>query len=196
MLKTRRKYLSGMFLMLSFVVALASRAEAITLKTQEEVLREVFRKDDEMKSETKTLATDQVEKIKKALGGEFVHYKQGDKAAELAGQRDFKFYYGLKDGKKTHSAVILEEPGKWGPIQFIVDINLDGTIAGMEVLRFTENRGRPIARNSFLRQFADKKKEDAFKIDADIVGVSGATISSAAAAFSAKKAVLIYAEFY
>ena len=169
---------------------------AITLMTEREALRQAFRKSDETVSEEKTLSAGQHEHILQSLGGKWVNHTEGELADAISAQRNFTFHFAIKDGKKTSAALILEEPGKWGPIQFMIQFTLDGSIEDMRVLRYTENRGRPIARRTFLKQFEGKTLSAPFQLNQDIVAVSGATISSGAAAFTAKKTLLIYKEFY
>ena len=169
---------------------------AITLMTEREALHQTFRSSDEIVPEEKVLSDAQHDEILRALGGKWVNHTTGGDADILSAQRKFTFHFAVKDGQKTAAAVILEEPGKWGPIQFMVQLNLDGSIADMRVLRYTENRGRPIARRTFLKQFIGKTLAAPFQLDEDIVAVSGATISSGAAAFTAKKALLLYKMFY
>lgn len=169
---------------------------AITLLTDKEALRIAFLDHDEVVEETKVVFENEIDIIKQRLGGQLVHYTRGKKAEEIIHQRIFSFYFGKKNGAKTTVAIILEEPGKWGPIKFMVILNMEGRVKSVFVLSYTETRGRPIARQSFLNQFAGKTSKDRFLLNKDVVAISGATISSAAAAFTVKKAIILYEELY
>ena len=63
-------------------------------------------------------------------------------------------------------------------------------------MSYQEKRGRPIARMSFLQQYRGKSLDDTLEVGRDIVGISGATISSRAATFEVKKALVLYNEIY
>lgn len=161
---------------------LASPCFAMTLLTQKEALRLVFGADAQITSEQKVISQGQQEAVKAKTGKCFLS------------QKEFTFYFGKKDGKPFRAAVILEAPGKWGPIQFIVALDLDAKVADVIVMRYTETRGRPIARKSFLKQFIGKTGKDAIVLNKDIVAISGATISSLATACTVKEAIALYEE--
>jgi Na+-translocating ferredoxin:NAD+ oxidoreductase RnfG subunit len=93
-------------------------------------------------------------------------------------------------------AIIDVEPGKWGPVEFITAMDLKGTVKRVKVMSYQEQRGRPIARNSFLNQYRGKSSSSPMQVGKDIVGVSGATISSRSATFAVKKAIVMYEEVY
>ena len=172
----------------------ATDTYAITLLTQREALKRIFSKTDEIQTENKTLDANSYNKIKQRLGGKLVNYTHGAKAKEITSQNKFTFYFGIRDNKKIGVALILIEPGKWGPIKYIISLDLDGKIKKILVMSYTETRGRPIARKSFLSQFKGKTLKDPFELGQDIVAVSGATISSEATSFIAKKALVLYDE--
>lgn len=157
---------------------------AMTLLTQKEALRAVFGEDAQITSEQKALSGDSLEAIKAKLGKCFHP------------QKEYTFYFGEAQGKRFSVALILEAPGKWGPIQFIVALDLDARVRDVIVMRYTETRGRPIARRSFLNQFIGKTGKDAFVLRKDIVAISGATISSEATACTVKEAIALYEELY
>ncbi|TBR16209.1 FMN-binding protein [bacterium] len=92
--------------------------------------------------------------------------------------------------------MILDEPGKWGNVKFIVSLSLDGSIKSMAVMEYKEIRGRPIASNSFMSQFNGKTLADKITPGNDIVAITGATISSEASCFTARKALVLYKELF
>ncbi len=163
---------------------LVSPCFAMTLLTQREALRLVFGEDAQVTSEQKVIPQGRQDIFKTKVGKCF------------NGQKEYTFYFGAKDGKPFRAAVILEAPGKWGPIQFIVAIGLDAKVTDVIVMRYTETRGRPIARKSFLKQFIGKTGKDALVLNKDVVAISGATISSQATACTVKEAIALYEELY
>jgi Na+-translocating ferredoxin:NAD+ oxidoreductase RnfG subunit len=102
----------------------------------------------------------------------------------------------MKDGKKTGVALIEVQPGKWGPVKYIVALDLTGKVTNLAVMSYVEQRGRPIATRRFLGQFVGKTGKNAITIGKDIDAVSGATISSRATAFAVKKVVVLYDTFF
>ena len=189
-----------MFKRFAFTVVIAyclalvfsGNAYAMRLLTQEEALKKVFGPGTEVASENQELVEPALSKVLAKLDGILIYAQKGSEGAKT----DFDFYFALKDGKKTGVAIIDEEPGKWGPIEFIVAMDLQGVVTRVEVLSYDEKRGQPIARHSFLSQFEGKNGKSPVKIDKDITGISGATISSRCAAFAVKKSIALYEEIY
>ena len=169
---------------------------AMRLLTQEEALKKVFGPDAKIVTESKELVEPALSKAKERLGGNLVFYQKGSKSAGVEAKTNFDFYFAIKDGKKTGIAIIDDEPGKWGPVEFIITLDLQGTVTRVEVLSYQEKRGQPIARHSFMSQFEGKTSKSSLQIDKDINGISGATISSRCAAFAVKKAIVLYEEIY
>jgi Na+-translocating ferredoxin:NAD+ oxidoreductase RnfG subunit len=169
---------------------------AFTLLTKEKALKEVFWSGAQIESETVELSGDTLENIKKRLGGSLVYEQQGSESAKVSEKHSVEFHFGLKDGKKRGVAIIDVEPGKWGPVEFITAMDLKGTVKRVKVMSYQEQRGRPIARNSFLNQYRGKSSRSTMQVGKDIIGVSGATISSRSATFAVKKAIVMYEEVY
>ncbi|OIO36250.1 MAG: hypothetical protein AUJ74_03280 [Candidatus Omnitrophica bacterium CG1_02_44_16] len=163
---------------------LVSPCFAMTLLTQREVLRLVFGEDARIVSEQKALSVGQIEAVK-IKAGKCFH-----------AQKVYTFHFGEREGRRFGAAIILETPGKRGPIQFIVALDLDAKVRDVLVMRYVETRGRPIARKTFLRQFIGKTGKDALVLNGDIVAISGATISSQAAVCTVKEAIALYEVLY
>ena len=169
---------------------------AFTLLTKEKALKEVFWSGAQIETETVELTGETLENIKKRLGGSMVYEQQGSESAKVKEKHTVDFHFGIKDGQKKGVAIIDVEPGKWGPVEFITAMDVKGTVKRVKVMSYQEQRGRPIARNSFLNQYRGKSSSSTMTVGKDIVGVSGATISSRAATFAVKKAIVTYEEVY
>jgi Na+-translocating ferredoxin:NAD+ oxidoreductase RnfG subunit len=169
---------------------------AITLMSKEAALKEVFWSGAEIKPETVKLSDETLKEVKKRLGGSLVYYQEGSESRQVETDKSFTFYFGLKDGEKRGVAIIDSEPGKWGPVEFITAMDTNATVKKVRVLSYQEQRGRPIARTSFLNQYRGKSSSAPLEVGRDIVGISGATISSRAATFAVKKAIVLYEEVY
>jgi Na+-translocating ferredoxin:NAD+ oxidoreductase RnfG subunit len=169
---------------------------AFTLLTEEQALKEVFFSGAEIETETKTLSGDRLKTIEERLGGSLVFHQEGSESAEVRSNRRVKFYFAKKDGVRKGLAIIEVQPGKWGPVEFIVAMDIRGTIKAVRVMSYQEIRGRPIARLAFMNQYRGKTVNSTLTVGKDIVGISGATISSRAATFTVKKALILYQELY
>jgi len=169
---------------------------AVRLLTREDALKKVFGEGAEITTETKELADPELSKIKERLDGSLVYFQKGSKSKEVDAQTSIEFHFALKDGQKIGVAIFDEEPGKWGPVDFIIALDLDGVVTRVEVLSYEEKRGQPIARRSYLSQYDGKTSKSRLTVGKDITGVSGATISSRCATFAVKKAIVLYEELY
>lgn len=181
---------------LGFSLVITAVCFAFTVQTKEDALKEVFWSGAEIEIETKELTGETLKNIKERLGGSLVYEQEGSESATVEGETTIDFYFAKKDGQKKGLAIIDTEPGKWGPVEFIIAMDVKGNVKAVRVLSYQEIRGRPIARNSFMNQYRDKNVNSALTVGIDIVGISGATISSRSATFTVKKALVIYEEVY
>lgn len=175
---------------------LTASSSAVTLLTEEKALKEMFPEADTVVSEMKVLDPTEVAALKDRIGGRLVLYQKGSKSEALAEKNDYVFYFGVKEGEKIGVAVMDTQPGKWGPVQFIIALDMGGKVKNLAVMSYVEKRGRPIARRSFLGQFINKSSADPITVRKDIKGVSGATISSRCAAFTVRKIIALYENTY
>lgn len=178
------------------LVVLSGTCYAMRLLTQEEALKKVFGPDTQIVTENKELVEPILSKVKERLEGNLVYSQKGSSSGKAGAKTSIDFYFALKDGKKTGVAIIDEEPGKWGPVEFIIAMDLQGVVTRVEVLSYQEKRGQPIARRSFMSQYEGKTSKSPLQVNKDITGISGATISSRCATFAVKKAIVLYEEFY
>ena len=99
---------------------------------------------------------------------------------------------GIKAGETTGVALVEVQPGKWGPVKYIVALDLTGKVTNLAVMSYVEQRGRPISTRRFLGQFIGKTGKSPITVGKDVDAVSGATISSRATAFAVKKVIALY----
>ncbi len=176
---------------------------AATLLTEDEALKEMFPDVDEVVRENVTLTAAEVDIIQERLGGSLVHYQDGSKSEEVMENKEITFFIGKKNGETVRMAIIDIQPGKWGPVDFIVAIDTKtNKVNNLAVMAYVEKRGRPIARRNFLKQFIGKDSSNSISVRSgkgvsiDIRAISGATISSDATCFSVKKVLAIYEEVF
>jgi Na+-translocating ferredoxin:NAD+ oxidoreductase RnfG subunit len=173
-------------------LVLVRPAAGIVLMTQDQALKQMFPDAAKVTPEVHLLTPEQAEAAKAQLGGKWTLYQAGGKADETKENDTVTFYFGTKDGKKTGAAFIEVQPGKWGPVKYIVALDLTGKVTNLAVMAYVEQRGKPIATRRFLNQFVGKTDKSAITVGKDIDAVSGATISSRATAFAVKKVVVLY----
>lgn len=108
--------------------------------------------------------------------------------------KSFNFFIGKKDGKEEKYAIVLDEQGKHFPMTFIVSLDNKATVDQVAVMVYREKRGDAVKRKRFLNQFKNKSSKDSIEVDADIIHLTGATISSWSVASGVKKAVVLTEE--
>ncbi len=192
-----KRLISPLVFALSLVVVILVRpCNAIVLLTDEQALKEMFPDADNITTECKLFSAEQLDKIKGQLGGKWVLYQAGSKSKEVDEQDSCAFYFAKKNGENIGVALMETQPGKWGPVKYIVAMDMTGKVKNLAVMMYVEQRGKPIARRSFLGQFIGKSSEDDILVGKDVDAISGATISSRATAFAVKKVVAIYETVY
>ena len=194
-----KKLTIGIFVLIIWSVLFTGYTLAITLLSKEQALEKMFPDVDKILNETRELTDSEYEAIKERLGGSLIHYQKGSKSEMLAELSTYTLYTGVKDNKKIRLVIIDEQPGKWGPVKFIIAIDLyTGKVSDLAVMSYKEKRGRPIARRNFLKQFINKGSSDPISVRGkkgvrrDIRAISGATISSDCTCFAVKKVLAIY----
>ncbi len=199
----KRSLIKGIIVLMVSLVTYTATVYAITLLTEDNALKEMFPDVDQIVRETITLNSSEVAVIKERLGGSLVHYQSGSQSENVAETNEIPVFVGIKGGERVRMAVIDVQPGKWGPVEFIIAIDTKtGIVNNLAVMAYVEKRGQPIARQNFLKQFIGKSSKDPIAVRSgkgirrDINAISGATISSDATCFSVKKVLAIYEEAF
>ena len=167
---------------------------AYTLLTREQAMKEIFGENCEFVVETVRLRGPMLQRVMDRLGGKLVYEQVGSESEVVEAHKSVDFYYAIENGEKIGVAIVDVQPGKWGPVDFFIAMDLKPRIKQVAVLRYMEKRGRPIARSSFMKQYEGKTTRDPLEVGKDITGISGATISSRAATYSVKKALVLVEE--
>jgi len=117
-------------------------------------------------------------------------------AQEMAGKafrkKKYLFLVGKNGEEVLGYGIVLDVVGKKRPITFMVVITPEGQIKAIEVLLYRESKGFQIRHAQFMRQFHGKTKDNPLRLGQDIRSISGATLSSRAAAYVARKALAIF----
>ncbi|NQV18961.1 MAG: FMN-binding protein [Armatimonadetes bacterium] len=175
---------------------ISTKCFAKVLLKKDQALKEMFPKVDEIVTETKIVTPEDLIQLKDRMEGRLFLYKKNSKSKKLPEQNEYTFYFGVKNNERIGVAVIEIQPGKWGPVKFIVALDMEGKVKNLAVMSFVEKRGRPIARRSFLKQFLGKGSKDPIKIHKDIRAITGATISSRSVTFTVRKVIALFEELF
>ncbi|MFA4842948.1 MAG: FMN-binding protein, partial [Candidatus Omnitrophota bacterium] len=105
--------------------------------------------------------------------------------------QEVRIFTVLSRGKILGWAVVLDEMGKIKPITFLVGIDNQNNVLGVQILEYRDMFGSEIKRRSFLRQFQGKSLKDSIVVGQDIDAVTGATVSSHAAASIVRKSLKV-----
>ena len=109
-------------------------------------------------------------------------------------EKEYTLYKAFKNKEISGYAIILDEMGKHYPITFITRISPHYHVDDVMVLVYREPYGDKVRKNRFLKQFKQKTSKNHIRVDDDIDGITGATISSWAMAAGVKKALIIIEE--
>lgn len=174
---------------LTLAFMLAPSADAMQLLTREKALEQVLGTAD-VDEVSVTLSSDHIDSIVKQLREEAGRQLPANHRVVVQPSVAYLYPVGERHG---NVAVILEEPGLWGPVEFAIALDTgSGEVKEVAVMSYTERRGRPIARANFLRQFNGNKLDDPIVVGRGIRAISGATVSSWAAAIAVRKVQLHY----
>ena len=142
--------------------------------TQEEALAKVFAKADTLWTEEWSPTPQERTKLENRL-------------AWRIEEETFVIHRARQGGQDLGYAMIIQEQGRFKPITFIVKLSATGRVDMVLVMVYRESRGDGVKRQRFLKQFRGKDSSDHLRLNRDIVGVSGATMSSRALAIGVKK---------
>jgi hypothetical protein len=88
-------------------------------------------------------------------------------------------------------AVVVDEIGKVNPFTLIVSATPDFAVRDVALMVYREPRGGEITQKRFLAQYKGKRSSDPIRLDRDIVGISGATLSVHGANRAVHKALAV-----
>lgn len=148
----------------------------------EQALKVIFAKSGSIVQDQKQLTDAQLADLEKACGVRI------NKAQNI--------YRGVTNGATDGYALIVNEIGKDQYITFIVGISLEFKVQRVALMVFRETRGAEVNDARFTNQFRGKSKKDRLLVGSDIIGITGATLSSRAFCRGTKKALLICETFY
>ena len=111
-------------------------------------------------------------------------------------KKKYTFWIGKKGDAAVGYALKLNVIGKKRPITFLVAVDPEGKVLGVEVLIYRESRGSEVRFPRFMRQFRRKTTADPLRLGRDIRPVGGATLSSRSTAYAVRKTLAIFEAVY
>jgi hypothetical protein len=82
---------------------------------------------------------------------------------------------------------VASEMGKYRPFDFLVALSGDLKVKDIVVMNYRESRGGEVRRERFLRQYRGKSARSPVRLNRDVLGISGATLSAWAVNRGVKK---------
>ncbi|MBI3621148.1 MAG: FAD:protein FMN transferase [Nitrospirae bacterium] len=173
---TRRQFLAAAMALAVWLAWPASRSQAIVYATPEEALKRLLPDADTVREESVTLTDQQKQAVEQLID------------TRIKEER-YTVWHASRDGGSIGTAVQVEVTGKERPITFLIAVSPERAVLGIEVLIYRESQGHEIRSGRFMKQFAGKTLAAPLKLGKDIDAISGATLSSRATTYAAKKAL-------
>jgi len=151
--------------------------------TEEQALKLLFPKSQQVRAETLRLTPDQKTRIQEKIGWKFP-------------EESFRAFKAESNGKIDGYAVIQETIGKHRPITYIVGVTPDGKVSDVEILVYRESKGSEVRMKRFNSQYEGKTPLDPIRINKDIINITGATMSVRSVSAGVKRALVLVDEFY
>lgn len=187
-LKTIHKSLS-----LIIIIITSLSVDAVQLLSKENALKRMFLTAESIKEEKVVLTSEQMESVKKMLGGKLYLMKGIDGTKE----NEYTFYTAYKGEQIIGIAIIEAQEDKWGALRFIVVIDpASNTVSNLALMEYVDSRARNLSNRTFLKRFIGKGAGDLLQINRDIDAISGATVSTEVLCFIVKKVIALHSVVY
>jgi hypothetical protein len=111
-------------------------------------------------------------------------------------KNEYVFYVGKKGETPVSYVFVVPEVFNTCFHKYAVGMKPNGEVIETVIIELSCPRAFPVNKRSFLSQFDGKKHSDALATGHDIDAVTGATLSSAATASAARKAVSLHNLFF
>jgi thiamine biosynthesis lipoprotein len=175
---TRRQFLAAAMTLAVWLSWPASRSQAIVYATPEEALKRLLPDADAIREEQVTLTDQQKQAVEQLID------------TRIKEER-YTVWHASREGASIGTAVQVEVIGKERPITFLVAVGPERAVLGIEVLIYRESQGHEIRSGRFMKQFTGKTLAAPLRLGKDIDAISGATLSSRATTYAAKKALAL-----
>ena len=117
-------------------------------------------------------------KVEKSMVGLWPGFPVDTVAIDAPEGLDIKKMYQLQHEQTALGYMVFgDAPSRYDRFDFMIIYDRDFNILATNILVYRENYGGEISSKRWLGQFEGKNYKDKFKLDDDIVGISGATMS-------------------
>ena len=151
--------------------------------TPEDAAKLMFPESDHIRSEVIIITENQKQLIEERIGWHFP-------------ETTFDCFIGETKGKVDGWAFIQHTIGKHKPMTYMVGVDDQGEVFGIEVLVYRESRGSEVRKKRFNYQYEGKTAYDPIRINRDIINISGATMSVRSMSAGVKRVLVLAEEFY
>jgi hypothetical protein len=151
--------------------------------TEEEALKTVMPKSQQVRKETIRLTPEKKELIEQRIGWKFP-------------EDSFELYIGQTGDKVDGYAMVHNTIGKYKPMTYMVGVDAKGTCTDVELLVFRDAKGSEVGKKRFNAQYDGKTVSDPIRINKDIINISGATMSVRSMSAGVKRVLVLVDEFY
>jgi len=151
--------------------------------TPEDAAKLMFPESDHIRSEVIIITEKQKQLIEERIGWHFP-------------ETTFDCFIGETKGKVDGWAFIQHTIGKHKPMTYMVGVDDQGEVFGIEVLVYRESRGSEVRKKRFNYQYEGKTAYDPIRINRDIINISGATMSVRSMSAGVKRVLVLAEEFY
>jgi hypothetical protein len=151
--------------------------------TPEDAAKLMFPESDHIRSEVIIITENQKQLIEERIGWHFP-------------ETTFDCFIGETKGKVDGWAFIQHTIGKHKPMTYMVGVDDQGEVFGIEVLVYRESRGSEVRKKRFNYQYEGKTAYDPIRINRDIINISGATMSVRSMSAGIKRVLVLAEEFY
>ena len=104
-----------------YTFAMIPVCHAFTLLTKNQALQGAFPSAVKVTVKSKRLRGPTLEKVLERLGGRLVYEQEGSESSNVTASKRAKFYFGVNEaGENIGVAMIDLQPGRWGPVEFII----------------------------------------------------------------------------
>jgi hypothetical protein len=110
-------------------------------------------------------------------------------------EESFRIHEARDGGRSLGQALVVDQLGLYHPITTLVALGPDAAVAHVALMVFRESRGDAVKRRRFLRQYEGKGLSDPIRLNRDIQGVTGATVSARSMNASVRKALAVITAF-
>ncbi|HUX91265.1 MAG TPA: FMN-binding protein [Gallionellaceae bacterium] len=119
--------------------------------------------------------------------------QQIEKASGVRVRNALQQVWRAEAGSRMLGWFVLDEViGKHEFITYVVALQPDGAVKGVDILEYRETHGSEIKNEKWRAQFIGKKQGEAFRLDEDIANISGATLSCKNISNGVKRIVATY----